>query len=396
MADFSDDELLSELGIDLTPVKSVTYTAKEERIISGFEEIGQFYELNQRLPINSFEADIFERLYATRLEQIKKMPEAIELLSDFDKFGLLQEQAIEPLELNDEDLLAELDIDGGDKNIVVLNHVRNNSDRKEAELIGRQTICENFEVYRKLFDQVQLDLNNQDRYTERYAKNNILDKHDWFILDGQLTYIADIGEYFETSDGHTDARLNVIFSNGTESNILMRSLTRALYKDPKGRRVLLKSNFGSLFLEENLQPESKIVEIKSGSIYVLKSLSTEPYIAENRNIIHKIGVTTGDVNKRIVNAKLDATYLLADVEVIATYDIPINIVPHKLENLIHKFLQTSRLDIEIKDRFDNVVRPNEWFLVPISIIQEVINKIQDGSIINYKYDASNVSLRKIE
>ena len=83
-------------------------------------------------------------------------------MSAFDKFGLLQEQAIEPVELNDEDLLAELDIDGGDKNIVVLNHVRNNSDRKEAELIGRQTICENFEVYRKLFDQVQLDLNNQD------------------------------------------------------------------------------------------------------------------------------------------------------------------------------------------------------------------------------------------
>ena len=73
MADFSDDELLSELGIDLAPVKSVTYTAKEERLISGFEEIIHFYEDYKRVPSNTADTDIFERIYAVRLGQLKQV-----------------------------------------------------------------------------------------------------------------------------------------------------------------------------------------------------------------------------------------------------------------------------------------------------------------------------------
>ena len=91
MADFSDDELLSELGIDLAPVKSVTYTAKEERLISGFEEIIHFYEDHKRVPSNSIETDIFERIYAVRLAQLKQADEAKKLLADFDQYGLLSD-----------------------------------------------------------------------------------------------------------------------------------------------------------------------------------------------------------------------------------------------------------------------------------------------------------------
>ena len=397
MADISDDDLLSELGIDLAPVKQVTYTAKEERLISGFEEVLQFYEINQRIPSNSNNADIFERLYAVRLDQLRKLPEAISLLKDFDQYNLLNNSTTsEPSdmsELEDDDLLSELGIEIEDEhNILVLNNVRSSDERKEAELIGKQKVCEDFEVFKPLFDQIQKDLDTGTRYTKRYGKNNVLEKNDWFILNGQLVYIAEITEYFETSDGHLDARTRLIYSNGTESNILMRSLTKSLYKDEAGRRVLVTNNTGPLFSSTNLSEQDTDIEVKSGSIYVLRSLSDNEFIKANKHILHKIGVTTGNVNKRIAEARKDPTYLLADVELVATYSLPENIVPQKLEKLIHKALNSAQLDLVIEDRFGNPVKPKEWFLVSLNIINDIIDHIKNGSIETVYYDAENAQL----
>lgn len=396
MSNISDDDLLSELGIDLAPVKQVTYTAKEERLISGFEEIVQFYEKNHRVPSNSNDTDIFERLYAVRLNQLRKLPESISLLEDFDQHNLLNSttsEASDMSELEDEDLLSELGIEVEDEhNVLVLNNVRSSDERKEAELIGKQKVCENFEVFKPLFDQIQKDLDTGTRYTKRYGKNNVLEKNDWFILNGQLVYIAEITEYFETSDGHLDARTRLIYSNGTESNILMRSLTKSLYKDEAGRRVLVTNNTGPLFSSTNLSEQDTDIEVKSGSIYVLRSLSDNEFIQANKDILHKIGVTTGNVNKRIAEARKDPTYLLADIELVATYSLPENIVPQKLEKLIHKVLQSAQLDIVIEDRFGNPVRPKEWFLVSLNIINDIIEHIKNGSIETVYYDAEKAQL----
>ena len=397
MADISDDDLLSELGIDLAPVKQVTYTAKEERLISGFEEVLQFYEINQRIPSNSNNADIFERLYAVRLDQLRKLPEAISLLKDFDQYNLLNNSTTsEPSdmsELEDDDLLSELGIEIEDEhNILVLNNVRSSDERKEAELIGKQKVCEDFEVFKPLFDQIQKDLDTGARHTKRYGKNNVLEKNDWFILNGQLVYIAEITEYFETSDGHLDARTRLIYSNGTESNILMRSLTKSLYKDEAGRRVLVTNNTGPLFSSTNLSEQDTDIEVKSGSIYVLRSLSDNEFIKANKHILHKIGVTTGNVNKRIAEARKDPTYLLADVELVATYSLPENIVPQKLEKLIHKALNSAQLDLVIEDRFGNPVKPKEWFLVSLNTINDIIDHIKNGSIETVYYDAEKAQL----
>ncbi|MBP7217527.1 MAG: GIY-YIG nuclease family protein [Acinetobacter sp.] len=396
MSNISDYDLLSELGIDLAPVKQVTYTAKEERLISGFEEIVQFYEKNHRVPSNSNDTDIFERLYAVRLNQLRKLPESISLLEDFDQHNLLNSttsEASDMSELEDEDLLSELGIEVEDEhNILVLNNVRSSDERKEAELIGKQKVCEDFEVFKPLFDQIQKDLDTGTRYTKRYGKNNVLEKNDWFILNGQLVYIAEITEYFETSDGHLDARTRLIYSNGTESNILMRSLTKSLYKDEAGRRVLVTNNTGPLFSSTNLSEQDTDIEVKSGSIYVLRSLSDNEFIQANKDILHKIGVTTGNVNKRIAEARKDPTYLLADIELVATYSLPENIVPQKLEKLIHKVLQSAQLDIVIEDRFGNPVRPKEWFLVSLNIINDIIEHIKNGSIETVYYDAEKAQL----
>ena len=76
----------------------------------------------------------------------------------------------------------------------------------------------------------------------------------------------------------------------------------------------------------------------------------------NRDVLHKIGVTGGRVETRIANASLDPTFLMAEVEVIASYQL-YNINRLKLENVIHRVFDAAQLDIEVKDRFGNPVRP---------------------------------------
>jgi len=165
----------------------------------------------------------------------------------------------------------------------------------------------------------------------------------------------------------------------------MRSLQPALNKDESGRRITDKS-FGPLFASETDDED-----YASGTIYVLRSKSDHPAIQESRDIIHKIGVTGGNVERRIANAKLDPTYLMADVDVVATYEL-YNINRAKLEQVLHRFFDNAKLDIQINDRFGNPVIPREWFLVPLFIIDEVVEKIKDGTISNYSYDMESATL----
>jgi hypothetical protein len=117
-------------------------------------------------------------------------------------------------------------------------------------------------------------------------------------------------------------------------------------------------------------------------------------VAENRELIHKIGVTGGSVEKRIANAANEATYLLADVEVVATYKL-VGINRAKVENLIHRVLGAAQLDLVIKDRFGKPVKPREWFLVPLNIIDSVVAKLTNGSLTNYIYDPSSAKLKEL-
>ena len=171
----------------------------------------------------------------------------------------------------------------------------------------------------------------------------------------------------------------MIYSNGTESDLLRRSLQRALYKDEAGRRVT-EHDAGPLF-SESWEDD----DIESGTIYVLRSLSEHPFVAEHRELIHKIGVTGGKVETRIANAAHDATYLLASVEVVATYKLA-GINRRKLEALFHRILAPAQLELTIQDRFGHPVKPREWFLVPLHVIDEAVQRIRDGSITDVIYD----------
>ncbi len=191
--------------------------------------------------------------------------------------------------------------------------------------------------------------------------------------------MAEVGDAIKAPNGESDARLRVVYSNGTESNLLRRSLQRALYKDDTGRRIT-DPDMRPLFGDAS-EPE----DIASGTIYVLRSQSTHPFVAAHRELIHKIGVTGGKVETRIAGAAKDATYLLADVEIVATYKLH-NLNRTQMENLFHRLFAAAQIDINIEDRFGNPVRPREWFLVPLQVIDEAVERIRDGSIIDRVYN----------
>lgn len=395
MADMDDDELLAALGVEPAPLKIASHTPREERIIAGFEDILRFHREHGRAPQHGEERDIFERLYAVRLDRLRQLPEAPALLAEMDTAGLLSGMAncaINMDELDEDALLAELGVNAAssdEADITVLRHVRSSSEKQAAEEIASRTPCADFPTFKPMFEQVQKELDGGIRQTRSFHVKSVEEIRPgaFFIVGGQIAYIAEVGDAFSTSFNaqRTDSRLRVIYDNGTESNVLQRSLQRALHRDDMAR-LITDPNPGPLFSQDWDDGD-----IESGTIYVLRSLSEHPFVSQHRELVHKIGVTGGPVEKRIANASHDATYLLAEVEIVATYKLA-GIRRTKLENLFHRIFGAAQLDLTIQDRFGHPVKPREWFLVPLPVIDRVVQHIIDGSITNFIYDPASASL----
>jgi hypothetical protein len=389
-----DFDLLGELGVDTTPETTGGRSAREQRIIAGFEEIVRFVEENGRTPVSDPSADIFERIYAVRLESIRHSQECRDVLIATDSHDLLTRDWGETVvreEESDSDmaLLAELGVDapGTDDDITRLTHVRSREEIRTAEEIARRTRCEDFDEFKPVFQTVQRDIETGVRKTIKFQENAEVSEGEMFILDGQKVFVAAVGEQFISDYGRPDRRLRLIYDNGTESDLLVRSFQRALYKDKASRRITTPDH-GPLFSQHADDDDSH-----SGVIYVLRSLSDNPFIAANRDVIHKIGVTGGDVKRRLAIAKNDPTFLLAGVEIVETYQLA-NIDRVRLERLLHRFFAPARLDLELKDRFGTGVEPQEWFLVPLPAIRDAIGKLMDGTIQDYRYDPSSARIVK--
>ena len=384
-----DAALLDALGVEVAPQKVSRHTAREERIIAGFEEIQRFVDMHGRAPERGEDRGVFEQLYAVRLDRILKQDECRTILAPLDRQRLLSGSAGAgkplPDAVDDDALLAELGVQATGPDITELRHVRSSAEKRAAEEIASRTRCEDFEPFRSLFEQVQKEIDAGIRDTRPFERKAEIEPGRFFVVGGQKAYVAEMGEVFTQEYGDKDARLRVIFDNGTENNMLRRSLQRALHKDQAGRRVT-EPTAGPLFADHAADSDEA-----SGTIYVLRSKSDLPFISEHRDLIHKIGVTSGNVQERIAGAKLQPTFLMADVEIVATYQL-YNINRSKLEHLIHRVFRPARLEIEIKDRFGNPVLPREWFLVPLQVIDQAVEKIRDGTITRYAYDANTASL----
>ncbi len=297
MSNLDLDALEEELGGPLETKAKPKLSPEQARVIAGFEDIVKFYSQHGRAPRHGENRDVFERLYAARLDALRRQPRFHDLLADLDAPGLLGMAGDEAKELDTDELLEEL---GGNEGggITQLRHVKPRSEVRTADEIAERKRCKEFERFAPLFQQIDADIKGGIRQTRPFGKDTNIKAGQFFIVGGQVAYIASTGEEFKAPYGEWDARLRVIYSNGTESDLLRRSLQRALYKDEAGRRIT-EPEAGPLFDQHNSDAT------ESGTIYVLRSNADLPLIAENRQLIHKIGVTGGKVETRISDAKND-------------------------------------------------------------------------------------------
>lgn len=384
--------ILKELGEEVDAKDESTHTPTDERTVAGFEEIQRFFHTTGELPSNHEGRPLLERTLAVRFDTMLRLEETKDMLAPLDYQGLLTRAAPKgsaSKSMSRENIVATLE--DGEKegvNITRMVHARTYEEREAAEEIANRRPCKDFEKYKGMFKKVDAQIKSGVRRTMRFEKVADIEVGRFFILGGQMAYVDEVGETIHTRHRRNDARLRVIFDNGNESNMLLRSLQRALLKDEAGRRIS-EPNPGPLignWKEEGERP--------SATMYVLRSNSSNPTIAGMREFIHKIGVTTTDIRRRLGSAHLQPTYLMASVEHVANFEL-FDINHKKLESILHRVFSDARLSITVHDRFGKPIKPREWFNVPLHIIRDVVDRIRDGSIVNYVYDAKTFELVEV-
>jgi hypothetical protein len=387
-------KLLSEIfesdDLGLLNIKPSSSPARneDERLVASFNEINLFYEKNNREP--EYENDVLEHQLYSRLKSIRENPLKVEMLKIHDIYGLLNstQKTIASLDdiLNDDTLGLLSDDDTG---LFDLKNVKQHKDRESTDFVARRRPCKDFNLYESKFKEVQADIKNGKRTIVDFRADN-LREGAYYIHNGVLFFVEKIDitkkEHYK-EDGtrvREDGRTRCIFENGTESNMLKRSVEKILYHN--GKVVSHnKEEANKEFLEKfsNVNEEDKA----AGFIYILKSKSDKKEIKEISNL-YKIGFSSNSVEERIKNASQEPTYLMADVRIIMSYQC-YNMNPQVLENLLHGFFGKSCLNIDVYDKNGNRHSPREWFIAPLSVIEEAIQYIIAGSIIHYRYDEIN-------
>lgn len=373
---------------------------EDERLVESFLEIVQFVRENGRKPENN-PANMQEWRLFSRLDGFCQSPEKVAQLQAHDELGILpnlEKPVIRYDELDEvaldqivseksqaykapssmEEILNDDFFDGMDDeaDIFTLKHVKPAAEMEMPDKMATRKPCKDFAEFEPLFTKCQADLKSGERKLLDFANEQQIFVGQFFVLRGILCYVAEVGEK-EKKRGKVNARLRCIFENGTESNMLLRSLATELYKN--GRRV--SANEMELMnplkgLDEN--------DEKTGTIYVLKSLSNKPEIKGLKDL-YKVGFTRLSLKERIKNAPKDPTFLMAPVQPICEFEC-YNMNPQKLENLLHRLFGAVQLQIEIADDFGESYIPREWFVVSLAVIEEAINLIISGEILDYRYD----------
>ena len=362
-----------DLGLLNVKPKQAT-TSTDQRLLSSFQEINNFVKENGREPKAG--GDINEHQLYARLNTIREKKEKIEGLSNFDEFNLLHKEVKEIKSFKDIFENDDLGIFESDKNDI-FNLKNIPKERAEAEFIARRKPCKNFEEFTEKFIQCHKEIKYNKRKLLPFHRDYEMEKGMFFVLKGMLVYLAEVGEKIKDEHGKFDARLRAIFENGTESDLLLRSLGKALFKD--GRRVSELSE-NSLKNFYNITKDDQ----ETGYIYVVKSLSDKQEIKSIKNL-YKIGFSKISVEERIKNSTQDPTYLMASVKIVTVFKC-FNMNPQKLEQLLHNFFGSSCLNVDV---FDNEGRrhiPREWFIAPLEIIEQAIHFVLSGEIVHYRYD----------
>ena len=374
--------------LNITPKKSAARTS-DERLASSFDEINDFIEKNEREPKPDVSNFSEYKLYST-LNGLRENEEKMIALEPQDKYGLLN---IEKKEINSiDDIFGDdsLDILGDDvEGLFTFKHTPMDYERAKADFLGKRFKCKDFDKYEHLFKEVQDDLALGKRKLVDFKESN-LREGNYYVHNGILFLLESITydrEDYYKEDGtrvRKDGRTRCIFENGTESNILKRSVEKNLYKNGK----VVTQNVDKV-IEEFAESFSGLTkeDKETGHIYILTSLSEKEEIASLNNL-YKIGYSSTSVQERIKNAENEPTYLMAPVKIESSW-ICYNMNAQKFESLIHRFFGHTCLEIDVFD--NNGIRhtPREWFIAPLKAIEQAVTLLDSGEIINYRYDSVN-------
>ena len=409
-----------EFGLLDVRAKRVVSNARLEA--TNFEAISTFVDQNARLPND--DGDLSEKLLARRLAGYQSNRDLHAALKPYDRHGLLPEpdaelqgeatsthSFAEPGEFKavdavgaddsnrdtDADNVTSLDdifasaafdeFDLGDESIFDIQHVPPIADRESPDEVAQRTVCHDFYEFEHIFRELHEGMKNGSIETVRFQQSSQVQEGDAFIMEGVLCLIDKIGEYRLDSTGRYDPRLRIIFENGTESNHLLQSLAKRLFADETGRRIVRNAD-SVVDAFNNISHKDK----RAGQIYFVSTLSENSTLKAIPNLI-KIGYTEQTVEERTKNAVRDIAFLEAPVKILASIEC-YNLNPVKFETLIHGFLHAQRLNVTLVGRDGITYRPREWFSVALDTAREVVRRIIDGSIVQYRMDNTTGRLVK--
>ena len=260
--------------------------------------------------------------------------------------------------------------------------------KKKADYIAQHKLCENFDEYKPLFDKVHQELKEGKRSLVKINKTATLAEGRFYFVGGQMLLLEHIGELKKSSNSLPDARTRCIYENGTEADILLQTLRKGVVGDGYAVSELQEESDTHFFNNSDIVSGDNV----TGYIYVLSSLSDNPIIKAEKNL-YKIGFTTNDVEQRIANAENEPTYLMAQVKIVATYKV-INLNSQKFEDMVHQLLKPVQFQVSVFDEKGVEHQPQEWFVVPLPVIDVIIKKIMDGTIVGYTYNPQMECLEK--
>lgn len=406
--DILKDAKSSQLFVGVKP-KSEPLTV-DSKLLSKFKDIEAFYEMHNREPSN--DGPIKEKALYRSLMALRQNQDFIESLEGHDQYLLLSgtntdkepgadvafsltsaesENSVEMSEHAEKPIFNSLDdilnfesnrllVDIGDVSIYEdIGHIgKNKSVPYPDEMHGTRYECQDFWRYEPHFEKIKSALREGTATFNKLQTEQNLFVGDIFLLNGILCFIAE-KTVEERKSKRKNYRLKLIFENGLESNMLMRSLAGSIYKDENGRQILLNDdNSLAQIFSQNLEV------VSSGQIYIAKMDQVKPELSQFKNL-HKIGFTRGSTDVRLLNCEDDIAFLESKVHVVAKIECK-HMNPHAFEQLIHAFLYAQRLNMSLKAKDGMMYKPREWFDVELETILEIAQRIVDQSIVNFRMD----------
>ena len=351
-------------------------TSEQIPLVNAFEEIVAFYEEHGRLPDCNKESLREFQLYH-RYNAICRDMGKLSFLQRYDLNNILEDKTGDVATI---DRLQKEDVHGllaaEPLEIFKLKHIQ---ERLTPEYISRRKFCHDFIKHETRFKEIADDLRSRRRKLVNYT-SDFLQPGRFYVLGGIILYLESVDgnseeyDYKSGSRVRFDGRTTIIFDNGTTSDMLFRSLDKALQKD--GFAISERS----VTDKENVSISND--DVQNGYIYILRTKNNN--LTKYKNL-YKIGCTAGAVNERIKNAVKEPTYLFSEVEVVSALRC-YNIVPEELEDKMHSFFDSQRLNTEIYDKDNHLFRPREWFVVNIDSIKEAVKLILEGVQDDYYYN----------